>query len=344
MYRLFIISISISTIFLSCESTEPIADPDNSEELVTYPVKISNNFSIDVEPLENGRISAIELDPTYFFIGVYDAFGQPYFSQFGNDYVYACGGFNYLPTDLNLNLYTNRTYHIIALAMKKSNGFGLARSTYDFNGVTYERLHTTWAGNPTQPSILTDSMSYSNLWLTEGQIAQFDNGYMYSDEDSISLNYRWPYLANTYLTTKTIETTEDLTEITLDLERKVFGVTVQVEGLTATRNADIRVGSNLSDPIRINPETNDSTFVFAITQPEWTEFAPLGLRVSEVNIANDGTETKTILFHQDFHSYPINKNSLIKVSLSESEGRSYDGSVQLVEVPLTQGDTVLIGF
>ena len=128
--------------------------------------------------------------------------------------------------------------------------------TYDYEGITYDRLHLSWEVNYPEPAVLCDSMNNTDPWLivSNGGVLGFKNGYIYADADSTELLFSWPLLANSYYETKSIVTDETLKEISIKPERMVFGVEVNDDGMTDSSYIELQVGYS-SDPLKSHPLT-----------------------------------------------------------------------------------------
>lgn len=321
------------------ETPEPNDNIDPVSELKTYPVKINREVIINQTDLTNDRSYNAGEDITYFFIGVFEASKDSIiFNPHMSTLLYACGGFRYLPENLSLSLYSNKEYTIQTLALKKSNFYGIGLDTYDYEGITYDRLHLSWEVNYPQPAVLCDSMNYTDPWLivSNGGVLGFNNGYIFADEDSTDLLFSWPLLANSYYESKSIQTTEVLEEITINPERMVFGVEVNGEGMTDSSYVELKVGYS-SDPLKVSTDNNGEIFVFS---GFYTSTFPL--KVYHVIKDENGTTIRSTLFNQEHYPFQTGKKTVINVNLGEASAKILNGNIELIETPLVAGDTLNI--
>ena len=340
---------TLSIIFLlpvllwSCQNNDgPVPEPHVNSQRVSIPVRIGGDVAFSESDL-SGRVSLSE--PIYFFIGVFEVEGEEYSTDPHNrELLYACGGFNSIPEDLELSLFPNQNYTIQSLAIKKSNGFGFVKDDYEYNGTTFKRLKFGWEGNPQIPAVLSDSICYSDRWLYEGYnglLSFNEGGYQTLEEyDSLSI-FTFPQVANTFYQSMRIKTTPDLEVIEIKPKRNVFGIEVQATGLTETNYLELKAGYAQTFPIPITTSKNNETFVYVglgVTKVSYP------LTITQVSINSFGERLKNTLYKTDQYDFPIGKKTLIQVKLESKESGRNGASIELIDIPLTNADTLKFGF
>lgn len=282
-------------LLISCHGNEEGLD-QNINQKINVPLNV-NMVDVSDEPV-TGRVLNEEL--TYYIAEIRE-------SQ--DNVLYASGVFNDLPQDLSISISTGVDYTAEVKALRKGTGYGKTIVNNTFDGIP-----------------ITNAFEYANPVNVEPR--NFVTSVYTSSDSTQSILQEYPEL-DTYYNRGNFTLNNESDDVSLTLERQVFGVEVILQSF-AQGTLSVEIGENTNQIINIIAPEDSVFHLISFDSPVETASLQTTLKYDGVPFYTDNLNFERLKIKRFEIDFEKGGNSLSPFNISISE------------TPLDRGDTTRV--